>query len=287
MPRRKRIEIALPDIKTAFSKQAVWSMTQVREVLAKKAEHWKLPSAMGSGKFLTYMIEHTSLNKIVMDFPHRRETRYTWGDVAAMTIACSLKPNGYFSHYTAMSEHGLTDQIPKIIYLNTEQSPKPQNPHSLSQDKITRAFQRPPRQTKNRAQCGNMEICLLNGMHTDRLGVIPLQSSAGKGWITGIERTLIDIATRPFQAGGVHEILRAYKAAKGKVDVVEMEQMLQKMNYVYPYHQVLGFYLERAKYPKEDIALFDGRKNFDFYLTYGIKKPKIDSRWRLFYPEGL
>jgi predicted transcriptional regulator of viral defense system len=33
----------------------------------------------------------------------------------------SLEQDAYFSHYTAMQLHGLTEQIPKVMYLNVEQ----------------------------------------------------------------------------------------------------------------------------------------------------------------------
>lgn len=61
--------------------------------------------------------------------------------------------------------------------------------------------------------------------------------------MTKLERTLIDIAVRPNYAGGVHHVLEAYAAAKSRVSVNVLLATLQKMEYVYPYHQVIGFYI--------------------------------------------
>lgn len=48
-----------------------------------------------------------------------------WGNVPIYSVMMDLNPTCYFSHYTAMFLNGLTEQIPKTIFLNTEQTPKP------------------------------------------------------------------------------------------------------------------------------------------------------------------
>ena len=42
-------------------------------------------------------------------------------------ILVNLRPKCYFTHYTAMYFHELTEQIPKVIYVNVEQTPKPKS----------------------------------------------------------------------------------------------------------------------------------------------------------------
>ena len=84
-------------------------------------------------------------------------------------------------------------------------------------------------------------------MGTNNLGVIFFKDREG-GSIptTNIERTLIDIAVRPVYSGGVFEVLKAYKMAKDKVSINKLAAYLKKIGYVYPYHQVVGFYLEKS-----------------------------------------
>ena len=58
---------------------------------------------------------------------------------------------------------------------------------------------------------------------------------------TTLERTLIDIAVRPFYAGGVAEVAKACEMAKNKeVSVNRLASMLTKMHFGYPYHQAIG-----------------------------------------------
>ena len=288
MAGKKKIERALPAIKAFFSERSgiPFSLKDISQAY----HDWDLPQSMTIRRFIAYLLAETPLTKTTMEFPHRKETRYTWGEVDVFQLARSIRPRGYFSHYTAMSLHDLTDQIPSTLYLNTEQSPKPPSQTPLAQGRIDAAFQRKPRLTSNKATCGGRTICLLNGKCTNQQGVTTLQDAKGNSLpVTGLERTLIDIAVRPFNAGGVFEVLRAYKAAKGLVDVQAMETLLRKLDYVYPYHQVIGFYLDRAGvYTQADLDVFRGLpREFDFYLTYGIKNPSYSDSWRLFFPEGL
>mgnify|MGYP000533613284 CR=1 FL=1 len=64
---------------------------------------------------------------------------------------------------------------------------------------------------------------------------------------------------------------------------------LRTLNFTYPYHQAIGFYLERAgDYSDSQINLIRQFPiEFDFYLTYQMKNPDYNERWRLFIPKGF
>jgi predicted transcriptional regulator of viral defense system len=116
--------------------------------------------------------------------------------------------------------HGLTDKISYTIYVNSEQSSKPYRESSLEQDRIDAAFKRKTRTSKYIFTYKNWEICVLNGINTNNLGVIEKAVlEEGKLSLTNIERTLIDIAVRPVYSGGCRDVLEAYKRAKGKISV--------------------------------------------------------------------
>ena len=127
-------------------------------------------------------------------------------------------------------------------------------------------------------------------MHTGSLGII---ESGGpeeeKIRVANVERTLIDITVRPFYAGGVSEVLKAFKLAKDQVSINKLAVILKKIGYVYPYHQAIGFYLEKSGVYKESaIKIFRNMNmNYDFYLTYQMKDKDYSKDWRLFYPKGF
>ena len=126
-------------------------------------------------------------------------------------------------------------------------------------------------------------MIVLNGMFTSEAGVINV---SGKR-VTSLERTLIDVAVRPNYAGGTHQVLNAFVSAKGLIDVLALIQLLDKIDYVYPYYQSIGFYLEFAGY-NTDISNLRKREKFvDFYLDYEMKYPAYSKQWRLFYPRDF
>ena len=140
--------------------------------------------------------------------------------------------------------------------------------------------------TNNIAIFGDQKIFLLNGKNTGRLGVEEFQSN-GKIAVTNVERTLIDISVRPFYSGGISQVLNAYKLAKEKdVSINKLTSLLEKISHIYPYHQVIGFYLETAGYKESQIELLNRFEiKYNFYLTYNMKETEYSPKWRLFYPK--
>ncbi len=152
------------------------------------------------------------------------------------------------------------------------------------------ALKNPVRVTKSHAQYDDMTIWLLNGMYTDSYGVLERKNDRGKSIrLTNVERTLIDISVRPVHAGGVDKVLRAYQLAKDKVSVEQLAETLRVLNFTYPYHQVVGFYLEKAGgYMVSQIELFTQfDQEYDFYLTHDMGETFYSEKWRLYYPNNL
>jgi predicted transcriptional regulator of viral defense system len=236
------------------------------------------------------MLGATKLKRTVLKFPNASVHRYIWGDVSTFELVLSLKPGSYFTHYTAMHLHGFTLQIPKIIYLNFEQPPKRFQDRDLEQGRIDAAFRRPVRISKYIAPHKDQKICLLNGMFTGRLGVIEMQGpNRERISVTDPERTLIDITVRPTYAGGVHEVLNAFRLAQPVLSVNKLTSYLKKLNYIYPYHQAIGFYLEKAgNYQPSQIKLLKKFEiKYDFYLTHDMKEKSFSEKWHLYFPKGL
>lgn len=289
---KTRIQLARPEIIQFFEElpQRIFRRSDLSGVLAACRARWRLAERETASSFIEFLVKHTKLKRAQLTFPSRTETRYTWGDVPFYELVGSVKPGAYFSHYTAMFFHELTGQVPKTVYLNFEQSPKPAFGGVLTQDQIDASFGRPPRVTSNRARFRGYNIFLLNGKHTAQLGVMDMIGPEdSKVRVSSIERTLVDIVVRPSYAGGVFEVLQAYRLACGRVSVNRLAAFLKKFDYLYPYHQAIGFYLDRAgTYRPSQIGLL--RKTpfeVDFYLCHGMKETEYSKEWRLFHPKGF
>lgn len=290
--RVSRLKIAKKDIQKYFESlpNTVLTRAQIDKILLEKRSYWRASASTTVQYFIDFLLKETKLKKIQFEFPSRTMDRYIWGDASIYEIVLSLKPNTYFTHYTAMYLHELTEQIPKKIYVNFEQDAKRRIDKGLSQQRIKSAFMRPWRTSQNIASYNSYKICLLNGMYTGKLGVTETVGPDGsKVYVTNVERTLIDIVVRPVYSGGIFEVLKAYRLAQGKVSINKLTAMLERLNYIYPYYQVIGFYLEKAQVYKESqinlMQKFD--MNYDFYLTHQMKNMDYSKKWRLYFPEGL
>jgi predicted transcriptional regulator of viral defense system len=287
-----RISIAKPDIAKLFDEhpQKIFDPSGIQRIFDENRSSWRLAKNMSYSNFINYLVEKTKLKKQVFNFSYRPIVRYVWGNVPLYELILSLKPNSYFTHYTAVYFHNLTEQAPKIIYINVEQEHKLRPKNALIQERIDAAFRHPTRLSNNVAEYQGWTIRMLNGMHTGNLGVIKMSGPDGETLhITDVERSLIDITVRPEYAGGIHEVLKAYRLAKDKVSVNKLAATLKKINYIYPYQQAVGFYLEKAGVYKQSqldlVRRFEMKYNF--YLMHKMKDYEYSQQWRLYYPKGF
>lgn len=279
------------------SEKHVFTRKELFEILNANRTDLSAPLSLSGTRFLNFLHQDGDLRKVEIaaeprvnqdDQAYKSFIRYTWGDASALEVAMSLRSRSYLTHATAVFLHGLTNQIPRTVYANKEQTPKPSG-GVLTQEGINRAFANNPRTSNYIFRYQDYRIVLLSGKNTSRLEVISDKGPSDESIeVTGLERTLVDITVRPTYAGGVFEVLEAFRAARAKLSVGTLIATLRKLDYVYPYHQAIGFYMERAGY---DNKLLDRVRslglNFDFYLSNKMPDALFNSSWRIYYPKGL
>jgi predicted transcriptional regulator of viral defense system len=269
--------------------QNVFRPSDIARIFRENREPWGLQPSAGLKSVINGVLENTQLGRVILrSRAYGNVKLYTWGTASPFQIALALRPKAYLSHGTAMYLHGMTDQISRRIYVNQEQRPKPHR-LELTQHGIHAAFSRDQRLSKMAFSYDDFTVVLINGKHTGQLEVGSVQGPSEEELkVTKPERTLIDIVVRPAYAGGVYQVLDAFKAARPWVSVNVLAATLKRLDYAYPYHQALGFYMEKAGYEASRVERFAkmGLK-YDFYLAHGLKEKAYDSRWRLFYPKGF
>jgi predicted transcriptional regulator of viral defense system len=241
---------------------------------------------MNAEKFAEKLISSEILFKkdFFLEGLKSNKERFLTPEASVFQVAVSLINKSYLSHYSAVYLNGLTTQIPKTIYISFEQSKKQNINRTLEQAAIDSAFTKPQRKSANVTTFDEYTFLIHNGMYSNRSGVFSLADIP----ITNIERTLIDIAVRPDYAGGVDSVLDAYRRALDKISINKLVAILDRFDFIYPYHQTIGFYLEKAGLDDDKLRVLRGREmRFDFYLTYEMIEKDYDKGWRLYYPKGM
>ncbi len=292
MSRTSRIGELKEQVVSLFEQlpQKVFSEADLRRILELRRIPWRLPDYFNAPDFIQFLMKERRLVRQAFeskDYGHR--IVYAWGEVTDYQLAVAIKPGAYLSHWTAAFLHGLTGQVPVTIYVNKEQSEKPRASGQISQEAIDRAFSNAPRVSNYAFEFRKRRVCLLSGKHTGNLEVGELTGPSREALpVTKIERTLIDMAVRPQYSGGVYEVLSAYKAARDRASSNVILATLMRLKYAYPYHQAIGFYMERAGYPGSVLELLRGLgMTCDFYLTHRIAEKEYVKEWRLFVPKGI
>jgi hypothetical protein len=287
-----RITIAKPDIVKQFDTtgRRVYSSRELANILVANRGFWRLTQKTTVDDFIGFLVDKTQMRRVQLTSEkYAPILRYIWGEASPYEIGVSLKPRAYLSHGTAVFLHGLNEQLPITIYVNQEQSPKPVPSSPPSQESLDRAFSNEQRRSNYLYRDPEWQYLLISGKDTGRLEVGKLAGSREETLeVTNLERTLIDIVVRPAYAGGIYQVLEAYKSAKDKASIATLIAVLKKLDYLYPYHQAIGFYLQRAGYEE---SRWQRLKNlglkFDFYLAHGIRDKQYDATWRLYYPKGF
>lgn len=299
MPVTSRFQIAKPDIVAYFDSLPVPVLREpdLSRILEEQRDFWRLTKTTTVATFIGDLSRKGKLREVKVRFPQGEGRGWTWGEVPLLEALQSIVVHSHYSHYTAVRIHGLTEQVPKTVYLTQERpgsrtSNAPEEPYA--QQAIDAAFQRPPRQSKNEVVKDETRFVLLYGADHEGLGVVTERVNWGGDRdlnlkVTTLERTLIDITVRPFYAGGVAEVARAFDRSKDKdVSINKLSALLQKMAFGYPYHQAMGYYLERAGYRDTQLDLLRRfPRERDFYLTHQMGETDYVEAWRLFVPKGF
>jgi predicted transcriptional regulator of viral defense system len=264
-----------------------WSRRDFEKYLAERREAWNAPQSLTSSGLIDFLVDNDiAKERYIQSKEYGRKARYVTGNLSLLPFACSFYKNSYLCHSTALHIHGLASL--GSIFVNHEQTPK-NTTSRLSQRGIDQAFHNQPRRSAYKFETNETTITFLNGKNTRNAGVINAVAPSGETVpVTSLERTLIDCVVRPQYAGGIHRVIEAFSGARGAVSGAEIVRLLKVANYAYPYHQSLGFLLDRVGTPTDQLApLKSVPVRFKFYLDYGMETPAFNPTWKIFHPPDL
>jgi predicted transcriptional regulator of viral defense system len=184
------------------SKSQILGTTQLKKLVQNIVDQKHYASKITIDELNLLLIEKSHLRRIEFRTP-RLERLYVWRTVDPYKLLPVLRPNGYYSHLTALYLHHLLNYEPESIYFNNEQPTRPAS-GNLEQSRIDNAFRVKQRITTAKTKYQDKVFWLLNGKQTGNYSVVQMKTPNDVVvHVTDLERTLIDITVRPAYAGGV------------------------------------------------------------------------------------
>ena len=292
---KESFDRAASDIATFFEKHPFKAYTthDIQQIFDSEKDKWRIANYRNYKHFITFLNDRKILLLDVQNHEgHTSEKRILRKKEATpFHVGLTVKKDGYLSYYSAMQIHQLTLQLPKTVYVSEEKyedayALKPENVE-LEQDAVDRAFSKPQRVAREsyKSTFDGFRYVYLQRKHTSiNIGITKRQHLT----VTDLERTLIDIAVRPVYSGGAFEVLEAFKNAKPNIDVTKLNEYLIQLDYIYPYHQLIGFYLDLIGFSKKDLQIFlDKKTNINFYQAYNLSNKKLNEKWGIYHPIGI
>lgn len=193
----------------------------------------------------------------------------------------SLEKNGFFSMFTSLNIQGLTNFRDNFIFISKERRKRVNfNSKDITQEAIDKAFTNKPRRTKAHDTIYNYNIVILESNNTQEIGIIKY-----KGYkISSINRVFVEIISNIQYSKTPDDVIYEFKNLKDKLDINEIFNIIEKFDFVYPYYQLAGYYLEKIGFLKEELSKFFNKKtDLIFYTIKNKEKYTLDEYWAIKY----
>ncbi len=210
-------------------------------------------------------------------------------------IAQAMFPNEYFCNLSSIYYHSLTNQVPKAIYICYEEKPaKLEKVNTVNSNELRRNFIKPHRHTKHVYTLNDHKVIVVERRaRISCSGVVeshpPSTLLPNTSRVTCVERALIDAVVSPQYNGGIVSVYTYFSNARNLLNMTKLTNIYSQLDFVYPYSQSIGFFLDKAGMPKQASVIY---KKFppehSFYVDRDAKTSWIyDEKWKLYYPAGL
>ena len=172
-------------------------------------------------------------------------------------IGSYLTPDAVIAYWSALNIHGLTEQFPNKVYIQT-----------IKQKQNTEIF--------------GVNYQFVKVRPHKMTGIIKIGIGTNQFKITDIEKTIVDCFDLPNYSGGFMELIRAFYRTKmsslkilNYMKAVNNKAVIKRIGYLSELFNKKGFkqLIEYAKKQKS--------KNYDLFDVYGYKEGKYDSEWNL------
>ena len=257
------------------------SQRQLKEILVILKNKSLVSNSLSFNSFLLKLIDEGLSQKSITIRGHLK-TRYTFNqDFNIYNFCNSLEKNSFFSMSTALNIQGLSDFREEYIFVSKERSTKiEQGNVTLTQENIDNAFSKKPRRTNAYDKIDNHVVVLLEANKTDTFEVIEYNGYR----VSSVNRAFVEMITNVQYLQSSETIIEVFTKIKEKLNLDTIYTIIEKFDFIYPYFQLAGFYLEKIGFSKAELVKFHDKKSGLNFYTQKNKNPyEFDEYWKIYY----
>ena len=211
-----------------------------------------------------------------------QKTRYSLNkEFNIYDFASSLENKSFFPMFTSLNIQGLSNYRNNFVFISKER--KERNNFAsriLTQDAIDKAFASSPRRTKAHDVINGYNVVSLESNNTGSIGIIDYNGYK----VSSINRALVEIISNIHYFVSPDNVISEFKAIKDKLNINEIFKIIEKFDFIYPYYQLAGYYLEKIGFTKNELIKFYSKKGeLIFYTIKNKEEYKLDTYWNIKY----
>nr|WP_172694173.1 hypothetical protein [Aliarcobacter cryaerophilus] len=151
---------------------------------------------------------------------------------------------------------------------------------NITQEAIDKAFSNKPRKTKAYNTIYNYNIVMLESNNTQGVGIINYNGYK----VSSINRAFVEIISNIQYSKTPYDVIWEFRQLKDKLDINEIFKIIEKFDFIYPYYQLAGYYLEKIGFLKEELSrFFNNKTNLIFYTMKNKTNYDLDEYWGIKY----
>lgn len=262
-------------------------ISRIKDELKKKS---LIPKNMSYDRFFNRLIDE-GLNTFTLSIKGSYKTRYSFKKNLDHDLFASILSGKktFLSMTTALRFQGFTDYRNDVIFISREQSDKGYYDHEnvLKQAAVDKAFrQSTPRYSNSIGELDGKSYVFLSPKYSDCYEVITMKNGVK---VSSINRSFVEMIINIHYFKTYTTIINIFRPLKEKLDVKKIYTFIKILNYIYPYFQCAGFYLEQIGFRKDELIEF---KNNISDLNFYTQKSKLEivgedylfnEYWKMYY----
>lgn len=291
MGRKELFRTNKSEILKRFSRKPYYFSTlDINNIKDELKEESLIPNSMSYDRFLNRLIDE-GLNTFSLHIKDIYKTRYSFKKNIDHDLFASILSGKqtFLSMTTALRLQGLTDYRDEVIFVSKELSDKSEYIYNntLEQSAIDKAFiNGSPRYSNTIGKLDGKNYIFLSPKYSNNYEVITNKDGVK---VSSINRAFVEMIINLHYFKTYTTIIDIFKPLKDKLNIKKIYSYIHMQNYIYPYFQCAGFYLEQIGFNKDQLK--DFKKNI-LDLNFYTQKSKLEivgedylfnEYWKMYY----